>query len=222
MATGRQGMRRRPSKGAVAGRLIGAFVLGTVVMGGGLYLFDHTRGAQGRGRVGVAGRVMPPGLAEGTGGTPAGAGPDATGRAGVAPSGKAGAGVLAAGDTAGGAGTALPQAPFGESEEVFETGARVYVAHCASCHGRPGKAEGTAGQIWGAGAAAIAAEPVGLLYEQTANGVQQTANGVPAGMRGYRGELHETEMWDVALLLRNAGQELPDPVMRILRAGPGR
>ena len=214
MARGRQGTRRRPSRGAVAGRLIGAFALGTAVMGGGLYLFEHTQATDRR----DAGRAVPPavGRAEGLSELPAGAAPGATGRVGTMPSGKAAAGVPSAGDTATGTvGRGLPQAPFGESEEVFETGARVYVAQCAGCHGQPGRAGSAGGQVWGAGAAAVASEPVGLLYGQIANGV------LP-GMKGYRGELRETELWDLALLLHNAGQDLPDPVLRILRGHAGR
>ena len=32
----------------------------------------------------------------------------------------------------------VKNAPFGISEDVFESGARVYRAQCASCHGTPG------------------------------------------------------------------------------------
>ena len=115
-----------------------------------------------------------------------------------------------------------PQAPFGESEEVFETGAKVYVARCASCHGQPGRpapAGSNATQLWDPHAAAVrhvVAQPAGVIYEQIAEGVA-AANGAPA-MAGYRHVLSETEMWDVALLLRNAGQELPDPVLHLLHA----
>jgi len=115
----------------------------------------------------------------------------------------------------------LPQAPFGESEEVFETGAKVYVAHCASCHGQPGRPtreNSDAVAFWDAHSAAlprVAAQAPGTTYLQIADGVA-AANGRPA-MPGYRHVLSETEMWDLVLLLRNAGQELPDPVLRLLR-----
>lgn len=197
----------------MAGRLIGAFVLGTVVMGGGLYFLDHTGGAKGGPKRGLDSRAVPGADAS----APAGESAPAT-RLGGGAAAKASAGLAeGAIPSAPNAGAAkpLPQAPFGESEEVFETGAKVYVAHCASCHGQPGKSGSAGGQFWGAGAAAVVAEPVGLIF-------QQTATGVPPGMKGYRGQLPETAMWDMALLLHNATEELPDPVMRILHGRPGR
>ena len=33
----------------------------------------------------------------------------------------------------------MKTAPFGTSEDVFESGAKVYRAQCAACHGTPGK-----------------------------------------------------------------------------------
>ena len=115
-----------------------------------------------------------------------------------------------------------PQAPFGESEEVFETGAKVYVAHCASCHGQPGRPAGAgsnAAQLWDPHTARgqqLVARPAGVIYGQIADGVA-AAQGAPA-MAGYRHVLSETQIWDLALLLRNAGQELPDPVLHLLHA----
>jgi thiosulfate dehydrogenase len=37
-------------------------------------------------------------------------------------------------------------------------------------------------------------------------------------MPAYEKVLPDTEMWQVTLLLKNADQQLPDPVMRILTA----
>ncbi len=118
-------------------------------------------------------------------------------------------------------GRPLPQAPFGESEDVFETGARVYVAHCASCHGLPGRdavarsgADTPAIQLWHAQDSAVArgvARSPGAIYLEIADGVP--------GMAGYRHILSETQIWDLTLLLRNAGQELPDPVLHLLSSG---
>ncbi len=111
-----------------------------------------------------------------------------------------------------------PSPPFGTSEEVFEQGARLYAANCAGCHGRPGKdAKGPlAAQFWSrtnvSGAQAIA-QPVGALFAQTAKG------NLVQGMPSYGQRLTDTELWDLALLLKSAHEELPEPVLRLLRGG---
>lgn len=50
----------------------------------------------------------------------------------------------------------------------------------------------------------------GETYWKVANGIAQ------AGMPAYQHLLTETQMWQVSLLLKNADQQLPDPVMGIL------
>ena len=112
----------------------------------------------------------------------------------------------------------VPSAPFGTSEEVFEAGARVYAANCASCHGRPGRngSGPSAAQFWDRSNAAglhAVAEPVGGLYQATAQG------NLAQGMPSYGQRLTDTQIWDVALLLRSAHEDLPDPVLRLLRGG---
>ena len=112
----------------------------------------------------------------------------------------------------------VPVAPFGTSEEVFEQGARLYAANCAGCHGRPGKdAKGPlAAQFWSRsdprGAEAVA-QPAGTLFEQTAKG------NLVQGMPSYAQRLTDTQLWDLALLLKSAHEELPEPVLRLLRGG---
>ncbi len=111
-----------------------------------------------------------------------------------------------------------PAAPFGTSEEVFESGARIYAANCAGCHGRPGKnGKGpSAAQFWDrsntAGGHAIA-QSAGSLYQATAKG------NLIAGMPSYGQRLTDTQLWDLALLLKSAHDDLPDPVLRLLRGG---
>ena len=114
--------------------------------------------------------------------------------------------------------TALPVAPFGTSEEVFEAGARLYALNCASCHGRPG-ANGrgpTAAQFWDpantVGLQAIS-RPSGALYQATVKG------NLAQGMPSYGQRLTDTQIWDLALLLKSAHDDLPDPVMRLLHGG---
>jgi hypothetical protein len=45
------------------------------------------------------------------------------------------------------------------------------------------------------------------------NGIRLT------GMPSYEHLYSTAEMWDVSLLLKNADQPLPDPVMKILESG---
>lgn len=112
-------------------------------------------------------------------------------------------------------------APFGISEDVFESGAHVYREQCASCHGTPGhdvpfakhmfpsapplwKAHGTHGVV------GVSDDPPGETYWKVANGIRLT------GMPSYSHVLSDTQMWQVSLLLKNADKELPAPVSQIL------
>lgn len=110
---------------------------------------------------------------------------------------------------------APPSAPFGTSEDVFEAGAHVYSARCAGCHGSPHqKAASTpsANQFWGKARHSVATQSPGELYTEIAAGVP--AKGMPA----YAHILTDTQIWQVALLLKNADGDLPDPVVSILNA----
>ena len=105
------------------------------------------------------------------------------------------------------------QAPFGSSEEVFEVGAHVYAARCASCHGTPRRdaaARVRSPQLFRVGRKQVSARSPGELFRGIAVGAP--AKGMPA----YAGVLGQTEIWQVALLLESADQPLPDPVSAIL------
>jgi thiosulfate dehydrogenase len=109
--------------------------------------------------------------------------------------------------------------PFGTSEDVFEAGARIYKLRCASCHGTPHhdaagavSTNPAARQLWkrrGDTVGVSDAEP-GLIYAKIADGVPHS------GMPAYANQLSETQIWQVSLLLKSAGQQLPDPIMGIL------
>jgi thiosulfate dehydrogenase len=112
-------------------------------------------------------------------------------------------------------------APFGTSEDVFEAGAHIYRAQCASCHGTPGRDVGfakhmypAAPQLWRkhakGGVVGVSDDEPGETYWKVANGIRLS------GMPAYKQILSDTEMWQVSLLLKNADKELPDPVTRIL------
>jgi hypothetical protein len=112
-----------------------------------------------------------------------------------------------------------PVPPFGISEDVFEAGAHIYTVKCANCHGVPGheasfgkQMRPAATQFWRkASNVQVSREDPGDIYEKIAAGVQGT------GMPAFRHVLSDTEIWQVSLLLKNAGKEIPDPVQNILR-----
>jgi len=109
------------------------------------------------------------------------------------------------------------QPPFGPSEDVFEAGAKAYHAQCAQCHGTPGhpatahKGSPVAAQFWrDSGASILNGKQPGDLYTAIAIGSPK------AGMPSYKGKLTETQIWDISLLLKSAGGDIPDPVKAIL------
>jgi thiosulfate dehydrogenase len=111
--------------------------------------------------------------------------------------------------------------PFGISEDVFESGARVYRDQCASCHGIPGHDVASAKymypgapQLWKkhgkSGVVGVSDDAVGETYWRVANGIRLS------GMPAFNHILTDTQMWQVSLLLKNANEQLPLPVTQIL------
>jgi mono/diheme cytochrome c family protein len=117
----------------------------------------------------------------------------------------------------------MQQPPFGISEDVYETGATIYVQQCASCHGQPDKPVEFAKwmyphapQLWKKhtrnAAVGVSDDEPGETFWKVKNGIRLT------GMPAYQHVLTDEQMWDVSLLLKNADQQLPDPVMAILKS----
>jgi mono/diheme cytochrome c family protein len=113
--------------------------------------------------------------------------------------------------------------PFAASDEVFQRGAQIYGQDCAFCHGTPGTDSpfGTsmypsAPQLWRkhktGSVVGVSDDDPGETYWKVKNGVRLT------GMPTYSGLLSEEQMWDVTLLLKNADQQLPDDVLKRLKA----
>jgi thiosulfate dehydrogenase len=115
----------------------------------------------------------------------------------------------------------IQQPPFGIDEDVYEGGATIYRAECAACHGTPGRdvAFGKymypqAPQLWKKHAkgnvVGVNDDDPGETYWKVANGIRLT------GMPAFSHVLTDTQMWQVTLLVKNADQQLPDPVTKIL------
>ncbi len=115
----------------------------------------------------------------------------------------------------------MQPAPFGTDEDAFEGGAHVYRAQGAGCHGTPGHDVAfaksmypAAPQLWKKHAKG---NVVGVSYDEPGETYWKVANGIRlTGMPAYNHVLTDTQMWQVTLLLKNADQPLPDPVMKIL------
>ena len=116
----------------------------------------------------------------------------------------------------------MQQPPFGISEDVYETGAMAYKLQCASCHGVPGQDVAfaknmypQAPQLWKkhrhGDVVGVSDDEAGETYWKIKNGIRLT------GMPSFKGVLTNDQMWDVALLLKHANEQLPDPVVGMLK-----
>ena len=116
----------------------------------------------------------------------------------------------------------LQQPPFPVSEDVYEQGAAIYKDQCSSCHGLPGQPVDSAKwmypsapQLWKKDAKSkvvgVSDDEAGVTFWKVKHGIRLT------GMPSFEHILSEPEMWDVALLLKNADQPLPDPVKTLLK-----
>jgi thiosulfate dehydrogenase len=110
------------------------------------------------------------------------------------------------------------EAPILADEGNLDAGARVYVQHCAVCHGLPGgertaiaKGEFPRPPQFFAGEG-VTDDPAGETYWKVANGIRLT------GMPGFGGSLSTDEMWQVALMLANA-DKLPASAGGVLANG---
>ena len=116
----------------------------------------------------------------------------------------------------------MQQPPFGISEDVYETGAMAYKLQCAGCHGAPGQDVAFAKgmyprppQLWKKHShgndVGVSDDQPGETYWKIKNGIRLT------GMPSFKGVLSDDQMWDVALLLKHANEQLPDPVVGMLK-----
>lgn len=114
---------------------------------------------------------------------------------------------------------ASAQSPIPASQENLTAGARIYREHCAVCHGVAGQDQSAIAKgmfphppqlFKGKG---VTDDPVGEIYWKTANGIRLT------GMPGFRGAMSENQLWQVSLMLLNAGK-LPPAIKDLVAQSP--
>jgi len=102
------------------------------------------------------------------------------------------------------------------TEPNLQSGARIYVERCASCHGLPGQAPPELGARMSPPATPLFAgrgvsdDPVAEDYWKVANGIRLS------GMPAFKSILNDQQIWQVSQLIMHADQ-LPDSVKRLLR-----
>jgi len=111
-------------------------------------------------------------------------------------------------------------APIEASATNLTTGAQIYRAQCAACHGLYGRPAPYAShmyphapQLWAPhrnGVIGVNDDPVGETYWKVANGIRLS------GMPAFDKVLNQTQMWQVSVLLKNAGQPMPAEATRLL------
>jgi mono/diheme cytochrome c family protein len=129
-------------------------------------------------------------------------------------------------------------APIEASTTNLEAGAQIYRQQCSVCHGLYGRPADIAAhmyphapQLWaphgGKGVVGVSDDPVGETEWKVANGLRLT------GMPSFNKVLNATQIWQVSLLVKNAGQPMPAEVTKLLttpldfgvsgtgQAGPG-
>jgi len=111
-------------------------------------------------------------------------------------------------------------APIEASATNLTAGAQVYREQCASCHGLYGRPSAfaehmfpRAPQLWaphGDGVIGVNDDPVGETEWKVANGIRLT------GMPAFNKVLNQTQIWQVSILLKDAGQPMPAEVTKLL------
>jgi mono/diheme cytochrome c family protein len=110
-------------------------------------------------------------------------------------------------------------APFSPSEDVFESGAKLYSARCASCHGSTRLTADTGLEMNPPAAQFFYGRHPKPVVGTSAHIHDIIANGAKdRGMPAYAGQLTDTQIWQLALLLKSSSLELPDPVRSLINA----
>jgi mono/diheme cytochrome c family protein len=113
----------------------------------------------------------------------------------------------------------VPESPVAAEEKSYLSGAEVYKANCAVCHGLPDQPKTAIAQgmyppppelFHGVG---VSDDPASETYWKAENGIRLT------GMPSFKGRLTETQIWEVSVLLANS-DKLPASVKSALTASP--
>jgi mono/diheme cytochrome c family protein len=110
--------------------------------------------------------------------------------------------------------------PIEASETNLTAGAQIYREQCAACHGLYGRPSDYAShmypqapQLWAPhrnGVVGVNDDPVGETEWKVVNGIRLT------GMPAFGKVLNPTQIWQVSVLLKNAGQPMPADVTKLL------
>lgn len=111
-----------------------------------------------------------------------------------------------------------PQPLVPADEANLITGAKVYKEQCATCHNLPGEPKSAVSQgmfpkppelFHGIG---VTDDEPWETYWKVENGIRMT------GMPAFKGQLSETQIWQVTMLVKNA-DKITEPVKKELLAG---
>lgn len=112
-------------------------------------------------------------------------------------------------------------APIEASATNLTAGAQIYREQCSACHGLYGRPSAFANhmypkapQLWaphGNGVIGVNDDPVGETYWKVANGIRLS------GMPAFDKVLNQTQIWQVSLLLKSAGQPMPADATKLLQ-----
>jgi mono/diheme cytochrome c family protein len=109
-----------------------------------------------------------------------------------------------------------PQVPADEANLI--AGAKVYKDECAVCHGLPGEPKSAVAQGMFPAPPRLF-EGTGVTDDEPWESYWKAENGIRmSGMPGFKGQLSETQIWQVAVLVKNA-DKISDAVKKELAAG---
>jgi thiosulfate dehydrogenase len=109
-----------------------------------------------------------------------------------------------------------PQVPADEANLI--SGAKVYKEQCAVCHGLPGEPKGAI-QMGMFPAPPQLFHGTGVTDDDAWESYWKVENGIRmSGMPGFKGQLSETQIWQVSVLVKNA-DKISESVRKELAAG---